>query len=421
MKRMKAFKFRLVPTPEQETLLSRHAGCVRFVWNKALDLQTRRLDAGIPLLSYGDMAKLLTLWRSSEEYGFLALGPVHPQQQTLKNLDRALWEALDKTNPKRFPRFKRKGEGDSLRYPDPLQIKIDLATRDPQGRNLLPRIFLPKVGWVKVRVSRDIEGDLRNATVTRTAGRWAVSLQTEREIPEPEIRTRPEVGVDLGVAFFASTSDGFRIHPSPDLSMAMKAAKKKLVWEQRKLSRKDRKGPKSQNFRKQKIRVARAHERVANMRLDFLHKASTTVGETQAVVYVEDLKIRNMTRSARGTKESPGRNVRQKSGLNRSILSQGWGTFLSLLAYKLERRGGRLVQVDPRNTSRTCFACGHIAAENRPDQTAFRCVSCGYEDHADTNAAKNILRAGHARCACSPGQPGEFVALPFSRRINPRE
>ena len=113
----------------------------------------------------------------------------------------------------------------------------------------------------------------------------------------------------------------------------MKRATKKLLREQRKLSRKYRKGPKSRNVRKQKIRVARAHERVANMRLDFLHKASTSIGETQAVVVVEDLKIRNMTKSARGTKGSPGRKVRQKSGLNRSILSQGWGTFLSLLEY----------------------------------------------------------------------------------------
>ncbi|MHB1728969.1 MAG: RNA-guided endonuclease InsQ/TnpB family protein [Leptospirillum sp.] len=388
MKTIQAFKFRLVPTLDQEILLSRHAGCVRFVWNKALDLQTRRLEAGIPLLSYGDLAKLLTLWRSSEEYGFLALGPVHPQQQALKNLDRALWEALDRKNPKRFPRFKRKGEGDSLRYPDPLQVKLDLATRDPEGRNLLPRIFLPKVGWVKVRVS----------------------LQTEEDVPEQEVRTRPEVGVDLGVASFATASSGFRIHPTPELVGAMKAAEKKLVWEQRKLSRKYRKGPKSQHFRKQKIQVARAHERVSNMRLDFLHKASASIGETQAVVYVEDLKIRNMTKSARGTRENPGRNVRQKSGLNRSILSQGWGTFLSLLEYKLLRRGGRLFRVDPRNTSRTCFACKHVAAENRPDQATFRCVLCGYEDHADTNAANNILRAGQARSACSLDKSSEFVA-----------
>ena len=107
------------------------------------------------------------------------------------------------------------------------------------------------------------------------------------------------------------------------------------------------------------------------MHLDFLHKTSTGLGKTHAVVFVEDLKIRNMTRSAR---ETSGRNVRQKSGLNRSILSQGWGTFLSLLEYKLSRRGGRLVRVDPRNTSRTCFACGHVAVENRMDQNTFRCV-----------------------------------------------
>ena len=338
MKTIQAFKFRLVPTPEQDDLLSRHAGCVRFVWNKALDLQRRRLEAGIPLLYYGDLAKLLTPWRSSEECGFLSNGPVHPQQQTLKNLDLAVWEALDRTNSKRFPRFKKKGEGDSLRYPDPLQVKLDLSTRDPEGRNLLPRIFLPKVGWVKVRVSRQVAGELRNATVTRKGGRWAVSLQTETKTPEPVASIGREIGLDLGVVSFATLSDGTRIHPAPDLAEAMKRAEKKLAWEQRKLSRKYRKGRKSHHFRKQKCRVARAHERVANMRLDFLHKASTSIGETQAVVYVEDLKIRNMTRSARGTRENPGRKVGQKSGLNRSILSQGWGMFLSLLEYK---RSGR--------------------------------------------------------------------------------
>ena len=410
MKTMEAFKFRLVPTPEQEALLKRHAGCVRFVRNKALDLQEKRLDAGIPLLSCGDLAKLLTLWRASEEYGFLANGPSQPQQQTLRNLDRAIWEALDRRNPKRFPRFKRKGEGDSLRYPDPLQVTLDLATRDAEGRNLLPRIFLPKVGWVKVRVSRQIEGELRNATVTGKAGRWAVSLQTERDVPEPKAPAGAEIGLDLGVVSFARLSNGARLHPDEDLVRAMKRAEKRLRWEQRKLSRKYRKGPESRNFRKQKLRVARAHERAANMRRDFLHKTSTAVGETQAVVYVEDLKIRNMTKSARGTAETPGRNVRQKSGLNRSILSQGWGTFLSLLEYRPERNGGRLVRVDPRNTSRTCFACGHVSAESRPDQSTFRCVACDYCDHADANAAKNILRAGHARRACSGDPSSEQAA-----------
>ena len=263
MKTRQAFKFRLCPTSEQDSVLSRHAGGVRFVWNKALDLQTKRLDAGMPLLSYGDLAKLLTLWRSSEEYGFLSLGPVHPQQQALKNLDRALWEALDRRNPKRFPRFKRKGEGDSLRYPDPLQIRLDLSTRDKDGRIVLPRIFLPKVGWVKVRLSRQIAGEIKNATVTCKAGRWAVSIQTETDVPEPEMRTSPEIGLDLGVVSFATLSDGTRLHPDPAILSAMKRAEDRLRREQRRLSRKYRKGPKSRNFAKQKLRLRAGHARCA--------------------------------------------------------------------------------------------------------------------------------------------------------------
>ena len=146
------------------------------------------------------------------------------------------------------------------------------------------------------------------------------------------------------------------------------------------------------------------------MRRDFLHKTSTAIGETQAVVHVEDLPIRNMSRSARGTVEAPGKKVRQKAGLNRSILSQGWGTFLSLLEYKLLRRGGRLVRVPPQYTSQTCSVCGHAAPENRKTQEAFVCGVCGHAENADANAAKNILRAGQARSACSGAKTSESVA-----------
>ena len=246
--------------------------------------------------------------------------------------------------------------------------------------------------------------------MTRKAGRWAVSIQTERDVPEPILRTSPEVGADLGVVSFATLSDATRLHPEDPLVRAMERAEDRLRWEQRKLSRKYRKGPKSRNFKKQKLRVARAHETLANMRRDFLHKTSTAMSETQAIVFVEDLRIRAMTRSAKGTREAPGRNVRQKSGLNRSLLSQGWGTFLSLLEDKLARRGGRLVRVDPRNTSRTCSACSHVSPDNRKTQEAFVCVACGHAENADLNAAKNILRAGHARRACSEANTSESVA-----------
>lgn len=408
MKRLRAFKFRICPTPEQESLLFRHAGCTRFVWNKALDLQKRRLEAGVPLLTYGDMAKLLTLWRESDEYGFLALAPSQPQQQTLKNLDRAIREALDKKNPKRFPRFKRKDEKTSFLYPQ--GTKLDLGMTGPEWRTVLPRIFLPKVGWVKLRLSRQIEGEIKNVTVGERAGRWSVSVQTEREVPEPTTGIAPEVGLDLGVATFATLSDGTILHPSSELLARMKRAEERLSWEQRKLSRKYRKGAKSRNFAKQKRRLARAHERVANMRLDFLHKTSTAISETQAVVHVEDLKIRNMSRSAWGTVEAPGKKVRQKSGLNRSILSRGWGIFLTLLGYKLSQNGGRLVRVPPQYTSQTCSVCSHVTPENRKTQEAFVCVACGHEENADVNAAKNILRAGQARSACSEAKISESAA-----------
>jgi putative transposase len=261
-----------------------------------------------------------------------------------------------------------------------------------------------------VRKSREIVGTLRNATVICKAGRWSVSVQTEREAPEPTPRTAPEIALDLGVATFATTSSGVRIDPDAEIFLTLKRAGERLRWEQRKLSRKDRTGSKSKNFRKQKLRVARTHEKISNMRLDFLHKISTAIGETQAVVFVEDLKNRNMSRSARGTVNAPGKNVRQKSGLNRSILSQGWGIFLTLLDDKLSQNGGRLVRVPSQCTSQTCSACGHVSPENRKTQEAFVCLVCGHAENADANAAKNILRAGQARSVCSEEKSSESAA-----------
>ncbi len=157
----------------------------------------------------------------------------------------------------------------------------------------------------------------------------------------------------------------------------------------------------SANWRKEKTNVSRIQRKIANIRSDMLHKASTTISKNHAVVVMEDLRVVNMAASAKGIAEQPGANVRTKSGLNRRILDQGWGEFRRQLYYKLEWSGGALVLVDPRNTSRTCAQCGHISRENRQTQTAFRCVACGHAANADTNAAINILRrAGSARIAC---------------------
>jgi putative transposase len=152
----------------------------------------------------------------------------------------------------------------------------------------------------------------------------------------------------------------------------------------------------SRRYAKQRARLARLQARAARIRRDWLHRASTDIVARFGVVVIEALSIRNMTASARGTVEEPGRNVRAKAGLNRSILAQGWYAFEAMLAYKLEARGGMLVKVPAAYTSQTCSACGSVDAISRESQAAFVCVTCGYREHADVNAAINILRRNTA-------------------------
>ena len=220
-------------------------------------------------------------------------------------------------------------------------------------------------------------------------------MQTERDVAEPVHQNAGSaVGIDLGVARFAALSDGSFVRGT----QAFKTHERRLALLGRRLARKVKF---SANWRKAKARLTKLHTRIANIRKDHLHKASATISKSHAIVVMEDLRITNMTKSANGSAERPGSNVRAKAALNRRILDQGWGEFRRQLAYKLAWNGGTLLLVDARNTSRTCSACGHVSAENRRNQVSFICVSCGHASNADTNAAKNILgRAGCARIAC---------------------
>ena len=142
----KAVRYRLETTPEQDNLLARAVGCVRFVWNRALSVQKSYLDHQCGTLNYAGLCELLTSWRNTKAFGFLAESPSMPQQQTLKNLTRALKDAFDKNSAKKFPKFKKKFVHDSMRYPDPDDIRFDLKPVDQEGRKVLPKIFLPKIG-----------------------------------------------------------------------------------------------------------------------------------------------------------------------------------------------------------------------------------------------------------------------------------
>ena len=260
------------------------------------------------------------------------------------------------------------------------------------------RIYLPKLGWIRYRASRFVEGEIGQVTVSLHAGKWFVSVQTEREVQAPVHPATSLVGIDVGVARFATLSDGTVVEPVN----AFRKAEGALAKAQRRMSRKEKS---SRNWKKAKARVQRIQARIGRIRSDVLHKASTTISKNHAVVCVEDLRIENMTASAAGTVEEPGKGVRQKAGLNKAILDQGWGEFGRQLGYKQVWRGGWLWAVPAANTSRTCPECGHVAAENRPSQAVFRCVSCGHAANADDVAAINIARAGHARLACGDTSP----------------
>ena len=371
--------------------MRRFAGSCRFVYNKGLALQKENHEAGAKFIGYVAMAKKLTDWRNSQETPWLKDAPVHTQQYALKDLERAYKNFFEKRAD--FPKFKRKGQGESFRYPDPKQFKLDQANS---------RVFLPKLGWIRYRNSRDVLGELRNITVSASNGKWYVSIQTRREVEQP-IPHGGVVGIDMGVVRFATLSDGSYIEPAN----SFKQHQQRLARYQRAMSRKVKF---SSNWKKAKAKVQRIHSRIGNVRHDFLHKASATISKNHALVCIEDLQVRNMSRSAAGTTEKPGRKVRAKSGLNKSILDQGWFEFRRQLGYKLSWNGGWLVAVPPQNTSRTCPACGHVSADNRQTQAQFACVECGFEENADLVGAINILARGHRVLACGePAQSGRSM------------
>jgi putative transposase len=384
MERLQAYKFQLRPKARQEIQMRRFAGCCRFVWNKALASEKETYETTGKHLGFASLCKELHDWKTAEGTTFLAEAHSQIFQQALKDLDRAYVNFFQKRAD--LPRFKKKGVHDAFRYPQ--GFKLD-------ERN--SRIFLPKIGWMRYRKSRDTEGTPKQITVSLSAVKWHASIQTEREVAVPVHPSQSAVGIDMGVACFAALSDGTMLTPLN----SFRKHEKKLAAMQRKLSRKTKF---SANWHRQKAVISRLHKKIANVRTDFLHKATTSIGQNHALVVMEDLKVKNMSRSASGSLENSGRNVRAKSGLNKSILDQGWFEFRRQLGYKLAWSGGTLLVVPPQYTSQTCHQCGGIDKNNRVSQAVFSCSACGHTDNADHNASLNILAAGQAVSACGAGK-----------------
>ena len=369
----KGYKYRLKTNRGATAQFVRFAGACRFVWNKILSINEHRYFSGVPRLSYAQACELVAWWKQSEDYGWLS--HVHSQvlQQCLKDLDRAYAHCFaGRTAP---PQYRKKFLSDSFRYPQ--GFKID-------GR----RVYLPMVGWCEFWHSRDIDGTVKNVTISRHGKHWFVAFQVEMEVGAP-VHPAPgaDVGIDLGIATFAAFSDG-TLHPPLNAYRRVEAKRSRM---QRRLAGMVKY---SSNWKKQQGRIAQLEIRIANCRHDFLHQLSTETSKNHAVIVIEDLQVRNMSRSAKGSVEEPGRQVAQKAGLNKAILDQGWGTFRRMLEYKQDWGGGELLAVNPRYTSQECPECHHVSTLNRPQQALFSCVACGHTYHADIVAAKNILARG---------------------------
>lgn len=380
----KAYKFKLKTNKDLESTLFSYAGHCRFLWNYFWRLNDARLKRGERIISsYYELDFWSKILKSSEEYGFLKEAPAHILQQKLKDLSKAYNDGFDKSQQnKRLPKKRKKSLHSTFRFPDPKQIKIENR-----------RILLPKIGWISFHKSRAIEGSIKNVTVSYHSGEWYMSIQVKQTINQNRIRSLVPIGIDVGITKFAvgvsptSTKEWLPVNSFRSLESRIKKEQKKLKHKKKF----------SNNWKQQVSRVQKLHTKAASIRTHHLHVISTEICKNHARIFVEDLNVKNMSSSAKGSRETPGKNVKAKSGLNKSILDQGWYRFKQFLTYKSRWMRGELVEVNPKYTSQTCSQCGYKDSKNRLSQDKFKCLECCCEMNADINAAKNILAAGLCR------------------------
>ncbi|WP_101833762.1 RNA-guided endonuclease InsQ/TnpB family protein [Frankia canadensis] len=390
----RTFRFQLRPTSRQANTLTALLDDHRALYNAAL--QERRDAYRHPsktTVRYGD--------QSAQLKDIRAFDPDHArwsfssQQATLRRLDKAMaafFRRVKSGEMAGYPRFKGANWFDMVEWPK----DGDGCRWDSQPENPAQTfVRLQGIGHVKVNRHRPVRGTVKTVSVKREGRRWYVVLSCDNVPAEPLPATGAVVGVDLGVASLATTSDGRHVGNPRFLA----AAADGLAAAQRDLSRRKRG---SKRRRKAAARVAALHGKVRRQRLDLAHKTALELVRGHDLIAVEALKVVNMTRRAKAKldPEQPGtflpNGQAAKTGLNKSILDAGWRTFLDVLHAKAESAGRVVVAVNPANTSRTCAQCGYCAAGSRGTQAEFVCQRCGHAAHADVNAAVNILRAGLA-------------------------
>lgn len=355
---LNATRIRLYPNEDQQKTIAVQFGCVRWVWNNAL-AETQKLfrETGKGL-NYHAMA--VQLPKLKQDHEWLKDADAQALQQSVQNLARAFDNFFAKRG--RYPRFKSKHGCQSFQYPQ--RVKID-------GN----KIYLPKVGWLRCVVHREIVGRMKTVTVSRNAcGQFYASVLTDDDAQLPQVSTEGKaIGVDVGLTHLAITSDGSKF----DNPRHLRKAERNMKRKQQSLSRK-MKGSKSRD--KARKLVARVHERIACARKDYLHKLSRRIINENQVICVETLNVKGMMKNHK---------------LARSVLDVGFGMLVNFLEYKAERAGKAFVKVDRWfPSSKTCSCCGTVASEILLSVRSWRCEGCGTTHDRDVNAAKNIRDEG---------------------------
>jgi putative transposase len=387
-------RYRLVLSAAQEAVLLGHCAHARYVWNLCVEQESYWRTGRGPVPGFSGRCRQLSEARADSPW--LAGGSVIVQQQAIRDHERAMANFFAGTH--RRPSRRKAGRDEGFRV---VHVKPGPVRRLTRNTG---KVWVPKAGWMRFRWSRQVPQEAKSFRVTMDrAGRWHVAFAAV-PVPIAGPGTGEVAGIDRGVAVSAALSTGELLH-CPGLAAPQHRRLRRL---ERKLAR-ARRG--SERRKRARRAAARLKARSADVRKDWCEKTSTDIARRFDVIRVEDLKIGNMIRSAKGSTGQSGRNVRQKAGLNREIMRSGWG----LLVRRLEDKApGRVQKVRPAYTSQRCSACGHIAAGSRESQALFRCVACGYTLNADVNAAKNIA-AGHAVTA----RGGVRAAGPVNREPQP--
>lgn len=370
MLRHRAYRYELDPGREAEVLLRKHCGAARWAWNWALEERKKRFaenEGKARFISAQEQNKELIKLKNSTHAWLHEVSSYSPYA-ALRNLDRA-FKNIKKTGSG-FPKFKKRGACRDSFY---LQHPVSISGR---------YVRLPRLGAIRLKERPKVYGEIKSATVSRQADRWFVSLHVVEEVPlpAPPPPSGDVTGVDLGISTFATLSDGTKIeHPKP-----LASNMEKLKRAQRALSRK-RKG--SKNREKARLRVAKIHMRIGNVRKDFLHKITTMLAKTKQAIVVEDLNVSGMVKNRH---------------LSRSIMEQGWGEFRRQLEYKTEWYGSKLIVADRFfASSKTCFCCGEKNATLKLSDRKWTC-RCGAQHDRDVNAARNLRQLGVVKPVESP-------------------